>query len=85
MPRASVSRLRLTPPLARSVGLGPVFFPAQRRLVQRAVECHPGEIQPNQVVVVAQGLIPEPGKYAGLPPLLEPAVGGTAFAQTGRI
>ncbi|AMJ66019.1 hypothetical protein AXW84_11685 [Hymenobacter sp. PAMC 26628] len=85
MPRASVNRLRLTPPLPRSVGLGPVFFSAQRRFVQRAVERHPRKIQPKQLVVVAQGLVPAAGKYAGLHPLLEPAVGGTALAQTGCI
>ena len=44
MPRASVNRLRLTPPLPRSVGLGPVSFPAQRRFVQRAVEDAPQKL-----------------------------------------
>ena len=75
MPRASVKRLRLTPPLPRSVGLGPVFFPAQRRSVQRAVEGHPGKIESNQVLVVQQGLVTEAGKNPVLHPLLKASVG----------
>lgn len=43
-PCASVSSLRLTPPLPRSVGLAPVFFP-WRRLRQRAIQRHPLEIE----------------------------------------
>jgi predicted metal-dependent phosphotriesterase family hydrolase len=65
--------------------LGPVFFPAQRRFVQRTVEGHPGEVQPNQVVVVLQGFVPEVGKNAGLHPLLEAAMGRRALAQTRRV
>ena len=41
MPFASVSRLRLTPPLARSVGLGPIFFPAQRGFRHGTIERQP--------------------------------------------
>jgi len=37
----------LTRILPRSVGLGPVFSPAQRRFVQRAVEGHPVKIEPD--------------------------------------
>jgi len=84
MPRASVKRLRLTPPLARSVGVGPVFFPAQRRLVQRTVEGHPLKIEPNQLVVVPQGFVPEPGKHARLYPLLEAAVRRAGRANARR-
>ena len=36
-PLASVSKLRLVPPLARSVGFGPVFFSPERRLGHRPV------------------------------------------------
>ena len=43
MPHASVSRLHLTPPLARSVG-GAVYFPTQRRFVQRAVKDAPQKL-----------------------------------------
>ena len=81
MPRASVSKLRLTPPLPRSVGLGPVFFPAQRRFVQRAVEGHPIKIQPNQVLVILQRHVPEVGKHARLYPLLKAGVGCAAGAN----
>src|SRR5713101_6884267 len=36
-PLASTRILRLVPSLARSVGLGPVFFPAERSLCPRSV------------------------------------------------
>lgn len=82
MPRASVNRLRLTPPLPRSVGLGPVFFPAQRRFVQRTVESHPVEIEAYQVLVVLQGHVPELREDTSLHPFLEPGVGRGARADT---
>lgn len=82
MPRASVNRLRLTPPLPRSVGLGPVFFSAQRRFVQRTVEGHPVEVEANQVLIVLQRDVPEPGEDPGLYPLLKPGVGRGTGADT---
>ena len=46
MPWASVNRLRLTPPLPRSVGLGPVFSPAQGRFGHGAVHTQPTQSSP---------------------------------------
>ena len=49
-PWPSVSRLRLTPLLARSGGLGPVVFPPERGLRQRPGHAQPAPIQPLQLV-----------------------------------
>ena len=84
MLRTAVNRLRLTPPLPWSVGLGTVFFPAQRHLVQRAVEVYPVKVQANQLVVVLQSHVPKAGKYAGLDPLLEAAVHRAGRANARR-
>src|SRR6478735_8654009 len=60
MPLASVSRLRLVPPFARSVGLGPVFFPPERRLGHRAVHGEPSPVDSNEFVVCEQCLTQAP-------------------------
>jgi hypothetical protein len=44
IPCASVNRLRLTPPLPRSVGLGPGFFPSQRCFGHGAIHRQPRPI-----------------------------------------
>src|SRR3954468_4643076 len=51
VPRASVSRLRLVPHLARSVGLGPVFSPTEGRLAHRPVQRQPRPVDPLQPIV----------------------------------
>src|SRR3954471_19668324 len=73
-PRPSVSSERLTPRLPRSVGLRPVFFPTQRRLAHRPVECQPCPLNALQRVIGQQPLAPEGGKHARLYPLLETPV-----------
>src|SRR5258708_25159453 len=57
-PLPSVSRLRFVPPLARSVGLGPVFFPAEWSLAHRPIHRLPFPIDALQLVE---------GKKAGFP------------------
>src|SRR3712207_8319772 len=47
-PCPSVSRLRLTPRLPRSVGFGPVFFPPERCLRHRAIHTQPVPVQALQ-------------------------------------
>ena len=49
-PWPSVSRLRLTPSLPRSVGLGPVFFPAQRGFGHGPVHAQPVPVDPFQLI-----------------------------------
>src|SRR5438034_8193267 len=84
-PAPSVSRLRFVPLLARSVGLGPVFSPTQRRFGHRAVECLPVPLDAVQLLVGQQAACPEFAKHSRLGPLLEAAVGGTLRADTGGI
>lgn len=71
MPCRSVSRLRLTPPLPRSVGLGPIFFPGQRGFGHRAIQCQPIPVDPFQIIVFQQAEPPEIGKYPGIDPFPE--------------
>src|SRR5215210_3698825 len=58
-PWPSVSRLRLTPRLPRSVGLRPVFFPAQWRLGHRPVHAQPVPVNALQFVKLLQARLPE--------------------------
>src|SRR5436305_7480896 len=74
-PCPSVSKLRLTPALARSVGLGPVFFPAQRRFGHRPVHAQPGPVDPFDLIVRHQPGRPELLEDPGLDPLLEAVMG----------
>src|SRR5450432_1830249 len=82
-PLASVSKLRLVPPLARSVGFGPVFFPAQGCLGHRTVHRKPGPVDSDELLVVSKGLHPGPLEDAGLGPFQEATVrrGARAYAS----
>ena len=62
----SVSTLRLTPRLARSVGLGPLFFPPQGGLGHRPIHGLPTPVDPFASVVFHQAHLPQLQKYAGL-------------------
>src|SRR3954466_14405731 len=74
-PRPSVSNERLTPRLPRSVGLGPVFFPTERRLAHRSVQCQPLPVNAPQRVIGQQSLAPERREHTGRQPFLEAPVG----------
>src|SRR6266545_277685 len=82
-PAPSVSRLRFVPRLARSVGLGPVFSPTQRRFRQRAVEGLPLPLDPREFVVSKQAAVPEFPEHSRLGPFLEAAVGTALGAEAG--
>jgi hypothetical protein len=78
MPFASVNKLRLTPPLPRSVGLRPVFFPAQWGLRHRTIHGQPRLVNSIECI---NGQKPQATKFledAGIAPLLEPSVCRTA-------
>src|SRR5918992_4369768 len=79
-PRPSVSSERLTPRLPRSVGFGPGFPPAQRRLADRPIQCQPRPIDAGERVVGQQPVAPERLEHPGGDPLLEAPVrrGGRA-------
>src|SRR5512135_1925540 len=85
IPWPSVSRLFLVPRLARSVGLGPVFFPTQRRLTHRAVECQPTPVDRHQPIISEQPLTPELPEHAGLCPFLKPPMGRGMGTDASRI
>jgi len=84
-PRPSVNRLRLVPRLARSVGLGPVFFPAERSLGHRPVHREPLPVDPLQLVVSEESAFPERAKHSGLSPLLKPPVCRRRRADAGGL
>src|SRR3954454_1809197 len=77
-PRPSTRMLRFVPRLLRSVGLGPVFFPTERGFGHRPVHRLVRPLDVLQLVVLLQSQRPELLKHAGLGPLLEAAMGGTA-------
>src|SRR5512136_869869 len=80
-PCPSVNRLRLTPDLARSVGLGPLFSPAQRGFGHRPVHTHPFPVNALQLVKAIHPHLPEFQKHPGCNPLLIAIVGGGTGAQ----
>src|ERR1700712_5922178 len=79
-PRPSVSSERLTPRFPRSVGLGPVFPPTQRRFPHRPIQCKPFPVDADQVIIGQQAFTPERLEHAGLSPFLKTPVrrGGRA-------
>src|SRR5512133_1334576 len=81
MPDASVSRLRLVPFLARSVGLGPVFFPSKRRFRHRSVHHHPVPVEALELVVGEQSATPELLEHPRFGPLQESAMGRRVTAD----
>ena len=85
MPPASVNRLRLTPLLPRSVGLGPVFPPAQRGFGQGPVHAQPTPVQTLQIVIAFQPGPPQLQEHPGGGPFLKAQVRGGAGANARGI
>ena len=77
--------LRFVPLLARSVGLGPVFFPRQGRLRHRPIHRLPAPLDPLLLVILQQALLPEFPEDPRLGPALKGAVRRTARADPGGI
>src|SRR5258706_12158571 len=84
-PCPSVSRLPLTPDLPRSVGLRPVFFPAQRRFGQRPVHRQPVPLDPAQLRKLLDSRVPELEEDAGCHPGLEPIMRRRMRTQVGLV
>src|SRR5438874_1504286 len=84
-PCPSVSRLRLTPLLPRSVGLGPVFFPAQRGFGHRPIHREPVPVDPAGLLKLLQSGLPQLEEDSGLHPLLKAIMGGGVGTQLGLI
>jgi hypothetical protein len=85
MPCPSVNRLRLTPPLARSVGFGPVFFPPEWRLGHRAVHAQPVPVNALQLVKLCHSRVPELQEDVRGDPLLKPVVCGGLGTSLGLV
>lgn len=85
IPAPSVSRLRFVPSLARSVGLGPVFFPPEGRLGHCPIHREPAPINTFVFIVVQEPLTPDFVEYTCFQPLTEPSVRGGARADPRRI
>src|SRR5439155_1806007 len=84
-PPPSVSKLRFTPSLARSVGFGPVFFPSQRSFGHGSVHRLPAPVNAFEFVVGGQALLPQLRKHPGAHPVLKPPMGGGTAADARRI
>src|SRR5947209_13668345 len=84
-PCPSVSKLRLTPLLPRSVGLGPVFFPAQRRFGHRSVHTQPVPIDATEFIKLRDSGLPELEEDSGFDPLLKAIMGRRMRTQLGVI
>ena len=74
IPFPSVSKLRFAPCFARSVGFGPLFFPAKGRFRHRSVHRAETPVDAFQFVVSFEAFLPELFEYSRFIPLLEPAV-----------
>ena len=89
-PAASVSRLRLTPPLPRPfgklrMGLGPVFSPAQGRFGHGPVHAQPTPVQPFQFIMALQSQPPQFQEHPGGSPFLKAQMGGGTGADAGGV
>src|SRR2546421_8300854 len=84
-PLPSVTMLRLTPLLPRSVGLGPVFFPPERGLGHGPIHAQPFPVDALEEVVLQEARLPELEEDAGLDPLLEAVVGGGTGNEAGGV
>src|SRR6478736_5166033 len=71
MPCPSVSKLRLTPLLPRSVGFRPVFFSPERCLRHRSIHTQPSPVDALQFVKLLDAGIPQLQEDASFDPFLE--------------
>src|SRR5215203_398940 len=83
-PAPSVKTERFTPDFARSVGFGPVFFPAQRRFGQRPVDALEVPLNALQIVVLQERHVPQLAKHAALGPLLKIMMQAAARTECPR-
>src|SRR5438270_3942555 len=74
-PCPSVSRLRFTPLLPRSVGLGPVFFPAQGGFGHRPIHREPFPINALEFLKLRESGLPEVEEDSRSHPLLKAIMG----------
>ena len=73
-PPPSVSTRRFVPGFARSVGIGPLFFPSKRRLRHHSIPGTETPVNAFEFVVPFQALLPELFEYSSAIPFLRPTV-----------
>jgi len=83
-PVPSTRRLRFVPFFARSVGLGPVFFPSQRGLGQHAVHGLPLHVQAMDAVDLQECIDPQNLEEPCIAPLPEAVVNRCRSAEAAR-
>src|SRR6266852_781752 len=83
-PPPSVRTWRLVPPLARSVGFGPVFFPTQRGFVQGRIRGLPRPLQALGRVIVLEQQPPHRLPHAVFDPALESPMHRRPRAELAR-
>jgi hypothetical protein len=84
MPLPSVNKLRLVPPLARSVGFGPVFFPPERGFGHCPVHALPTPVDALQVIVLQKRHRPKTFKNSALDEHLKIAMQRAAGPELWR-
>ncbi len=85
IPYPSVRRLRFVPFFARSVGLGPVFFPTERGLAHRTVHREPLPVNTYQPIKGEEPLLPEFKEDTSFDPLKKAAMCARARAQPSAV
>src|SRR5437879_12040201 len=83
-PPPSVRTWRLVPDFARSVGFGPVFFPAQWGFVQGGIGRFPGPLQALGGIIVLNDEVPLRRPHAAFAQGLEAPLHRGAGADLGR-
>src|SRR5690349_7504300 len=84
-PAPSVNTERLTPPLLRSVGFGPVFFPPKRRFGHRPIHTQPVPVDTLQLVEVFHAVLPQLQEDARFDPRRKAVMGGGLGTQLGLV
>jgi hypothetical protein len=84
-PCPSVSRLRFTPLLPRSVGLGPVFFPAQRGFGHCPIHAQPAPVDPVQLIELLDSCLPQLEEDVRFHPLLKAIMRCRVRTQFGLV
>src|SRR2546430_2725966 len=84
-PWPSLSTLRFTPLLPRSVGWGPGFFPAQRSFHHGPVHTQPLPVEPFSLIKLCQSCLPEFEEDSRLHPFLKAIMRRRMCSELGLV